>query len=177
MFVFDSFSQDGFKIIEKSEQQIRKGNYDKAMKLLEQADSANYGFCGNAWWDAEYKISKLKTVIYDKKQDFYSCVKSLNKPIRLYQSHDSLKMIYLIKLAGKENVKKELDQFIDSFKYEFSLEMNSLEVLFSFFDEPYYFSILELRNEVLSLKSQDFSDEEAFIIALRKQPFYRMLTH
>lgn len=170
-----TFGQDGFKLIRKAEKLVKKEKHNRAMKLLQQADSADYGFCGNAWWDARIRIGELKAIIYDKKHDFYSCVKIINTSIHFHSVTDSLKMVYLIRLAGKENIKKELDEYIDNSQHEIQSIIDMPEIEFSFFDEPYYFTSPLLIDEIFSLKRQNHSNDEAFRIAFKNQPFYKLL--
>jgi hypothetical protein len=171
-----SYSQDGFKLIRRAGKLVEKGKYDRALSFLEQADSANYGFCGNAWWDADREITKLKIHIYNSRNDFYTCVKLLNKGIGFYYFSDSLKMTYLIKLAGKEAIKKELGTFIDNYQYIPSNVIRSMEVSFSFFDEPYSFSALGLTNVIIDVNGNpEEYQNKAFRTAFKNQSFYKLL--
>lgn len=172
-------SQEGFNYIYKAEKQIKKDNFRKALALLEKADSAHYGFCGNAWLDAKEAIARARLLIYHKQQDYYTCVKVINdvKIAWNFHKNDSLKMEYLIKLADKETIKQELDLFMDSFKYDCSLNVHTVDITFSVFEEPLSFSCMELTKRIRFLQNdQPYSDEEAFRIAFREQQFYTLLT-
>lgn len=168
-----TFSQDGFKLIKKAEKKIQRGNYEAAMLLLEKADSANYGFCGNAWWEAHDLILIKRITIYDRQKDYQQCLNLLNEEQAImYFNSDSLKMTYFIRLYGKENIKKELDVFLDAFQYN---HQEQLVVDFTFFKD-YLISHRAIFNIVRiahNIKNKTFN--EAFRNVFRSQGFYELL--
>lgn len=175
-------AKDGFKFIEKAEKKIEKKKYAQAMKLLEKADSANYGFCGNAWIDARYAIMMNKLKIYDAENDPISAVKLLNQPIMYWNlDEDSLRMVHFIRLFGKEVIKRELDSMINSYTYHERFFEQELFVRFTFFEDPYPLSnFLTSRIEMYVNQRINADKDTPKDILLRytfvEQPFYLLLT-
>lgn len=175
-------AQNGFKLIEKAEKKIEKKNYAQAMKLLEKADSASYGFCGNAWMDARYAITLNKLKIYDVRNDVGSAVKLLNQPLVYWDlDEDSLRMIYFIRLFGKEVIKREFDSIINSYIYYERFFKQELFVHFSFFEDPYPLSTFLINRIEMYVKQKMNTDkytpkDEILRHVFREQPFYLLLT-
>lgn len=73
-----TFAQKGFDIISKAEVKYEHGKYKSALKLLSKAENMNYGFCGNAWMDADRAIYLLRAKIYINKKEYQLARNSLD---------------------------------------------------------------------------------------------------
>lgn len=93
-FSFLSNAQDGFDVIRKAERKATHGQYEKALKLLEQADTMSYGFCLNAWWDANRSINLLRAQIYTNTKAYQLARNSLDS-IRVAYNYDNFDSIRL----------------------------------------------------------------------------------
>ncbi|MBX2948363.1 MAG: hypothetical protein KF704_03710 [Crocinitomicaceae bacterium] len=180
-FLVSSFAQGGFRLIRKAENKIGRGQYERAMKLLEKADSASYGFCGNAWIDAHETIILNKLKIYDAANDQASAVTLLNQIVILWKpNQDSLKMAYFIRLFDKEIIRHELDSVINTYTYDNHFFEQELLVQFTFFEEPYrlssssIFRIVEQVNRKIHQETKA-SKNEILRRVIREQPFYLLL--
>ena len=177
---FWSFGQDGFRVIAKAEKQIDKGNLTKALRLLEKADSMDYGFCGNAWMDAEEKITLNRVRIFDIKQEYLNAANELNKSAFFgIKGIDSLKVAYFIKHYGKEKVKLEIDSCLALITVIDKRDMK-LILPVSFSEEPLTFSfetVVKLGALTFNdpTKDETVTDLERFKSAVRTQSFYLLL--
>jgi len=77
-FAVPSFAQKGFKVIDKAERKFEKGKNRRALKLLSKAEKMNYGFCGNAWIEAEIAIDLLRAKIYMDQKKYQLARNSLD---------------------------------------------------------------------------------------------------
>ena len=176
------YSQDGFDVIQRAEKKIENGKYEKALKLLEKADSMNYGFCGNTWIEAREAISFNRFKIFDAKSEYLQAANTLNSINLNYSENiDSLKMSYFIKAVGKKIIKHEVDSCInlissiDSIDFILGFE---LKVLFS--NQPFQLSYDTFRtvrrDTFIQIESnKDILPLERFKNSLRRQPFYLLL--
>ncbi len=113
-FVFFSltlqvFSQEGFDVIRLAERKYEKGQLNGALKLLSKAEKMDYGFCGNAWFEADNAINSLRYKIYMDKKDYEMARNSL---YYLFPSNrvDSI----IIRTYQMEYGKDSLSNMIDS---------------------------------------------------------------
>lgn len=72
-----SFAQD-YSLIVRAENKINQKEYDKALRLLNRAENADYGFCGNAYFEAIFKIDSLKLRLFKEKKDLLALRKFLD---------------------------------------------------------------------------------------------------
>jgi hypothetical protein len=177
------FSQDGFKLIRKAEKKIEQGKLSKASHLLNQADGANYGFCGNAWLEARDAVAGNRAQIFElqgKSEDAAMAIWDLGGP---FSGHnDSLKMTYLIKAYGIDSIKSAIDESLDSLILSFDhSEFTFMEVQFSFADKPYiihiYTLIRDYQKAIIRQGRDPYNtkDMEVFRTVFREQSFYRLL--
>ncbi len=177
-----TWSQNGFKVIRKAEKQIEKGNLTKALKLLDKANSMDYGFCGNAWNEAEEAIAFNRVKIYDATGEFLKAANELNSINYYYRENlDSLKIVYFIKDIDKQIIKREIDSCIatinnlDSIDFYFGLDLNV-----NFSEKPFHISYETLkivRKDIFMLtdENKNVSMLNRFQLSLNKQPFYLLL--
>jgi hypothetical protein len=177
---FSIFGQDGFRVIAKAEKQIDKGNLTKALRLLAKADSMDYGFCGNAWMDANEKITMNRVRIFVLKGEYLNAANELNRN-HFYgiKGIDSLKIAYFTKHFGKAKVKTEIDSCLALIKVIDKREMK-LILPVSFSEEPLTFSfetVVKLGALTFNdpTKDETITDLERFKAAVRKQAFYQLL--
>jgi hypothetical protein len=108
LFIVNAQAQKGFKYIRKAQLNFEKENYTKVQKYLNKAKKSDYGFCGNAKWDADCAINKTEILLNIKLREF-------DKALRLLDSsnlfcgngnaqNDSLKIEVLMLKFGKEKV-------------------------------------------------------------------------
>jgi len=175
-------SQEGFDVIRRAEKKIDHGNYEKALKLLEKADSMNYGFCGNAWIEAREAIVLNRIKIYDAKGEHLKAANALNSANLYYgENLDSLKIAYFIKTIDKEQIKREIDSCINLISTLDSIDfLMGLEFNVTFSDTPFIIS----HNTLESVRRYTFDQTETnkntllldrFKSSLRRQSFYLLL--
>lgn len=183
LFAGNLYAQDGFRVIHKAEKKIEQGNYDRALKLLEKADSMDYGFCGNAWIEAEEVITINKAKIFSAQGDPMKAANLINEGgIFMIAPRDSLKMAYYAQAVGKERLRREIDSCIeripppDSIDYFFS----ELRLNVSFCDQPIvldYWAMNRVRIDMALHASEesDMPTVDRMKAALRRQDFYKPL--
>lgn len=183
-----TWSQKGFDVIRKAERKIERGNYTRALHLLEKAEKMNYGFCGNAWIEAEESILMNKAKIYSKTGDNLQAANTLNElSFEMYhpQNVDSLKTVYYVNEFGKERVKHEIDSCIAILSWKevdsmILLEDMTIQLHVSFLEKPFNISFWTYQGaRYASQKKQDDSPiddpNERLRTALRERPFYQVL--
>lgn len=129
------FAQKGFKVIYKAEKRFEKGQNKKALKLLTKAEKMDYGFCGNAWLEANRAINLLKARIsIDQKeyQQARNCLDSIDWEFN-GDNFDSIK----IRTYQMEYGKDSLSSMIDSALLNTWIEC---------YDEANGFAIIPLTN-------------------------------
>lgn len=179
-----SFSQKGFDVIRKAEKKINQGNYNKALKLLNKADSMNYGFCGNAWMEARAAIAFNKTKIAAAQGEYLLAANELNKMSYSFyhqEDIDSLKMTYLLKTIDKEIMRNEIDSclnLISTIENEYFYVGLYLDV--DFIQNPFhitYETLTSVRKDtfIQTDKNASLSNIERFRASIRNQSFYRLL--
>lgn len=182
---FISFSQEGYKFIDQAEKQIEKGNYKKASKLLDKADSADYGFCGLAWIEARWDIAANRTKIRAAKGEYLEAANELNETVN-YSKYDLelLRMKYYIQALGKERIKRDIDSCLESMTSIDTVGWVAVEEMYlntSFSKKSFvipYDTVLLIYNQTFSPREEDRNKPliDRFRIAVRNQLFYKMLT-
>ncbi|MCR9172370.1 MAG: hypothetical protein NXI10_07770 [bacterium] len=182
---FVSLSQSGYDYIEKAEKKIQAGKLNKALHLLELADSSNYGFCGNAWASAYDAIALKRARIYKlqgKSVKAAEAIWNVGGPF-VFEQHDSLKVAYLIEAYGVEEVRKGIDLAIDSIALDTALPRSNypydLRVYFSFSDQSFRLSNREIWDAYhrKQFDAGNYDDNMDFLLdAIREQPFYQILS-
>ncbi len=153
---FDLNAQSGFEIIEKAERMIEKGRYEKATRLLDQADTMNYGFCGNAWMDANAEIMDKRIKIAKAKGDTMLVIDLLSDTTTYY-SYDRELFAYALLFQDKESIRSQFKAALLSSENMHDLYIS---VLFSFREKPLYFKDRELL---------DFTFKSLFGVQLTEQ--------
>jgi hypothetical protein len=121
-----TFSQD-YSLVNKAEKKINEKDYKKALRLLNRAENADYGFCGTAKIEAIDKVYELKLRLFKETKnlvglkDFldniefeWSDEKYSIERISLalnYYSHEEFKKL-LIEEIGKSNGEDYREDFI-----------------------------------------------------------------
>lgn len=183
LFLFISFGQDGYKLIARTKNKIDRGNYTKALKLLDKADSMDYGFCGLAWVGAKQEIAFHRIRILAHNGEYLKAANELNR-IDIYEPDediDSLKMIYYLKSIDKEILKKEIDSCLESFKSLESLAADYelfLDVRFS--EKPLkisYVNTMKIYVETFfpALKDKETLTIDRFRNSVMNRTFYKLL--
>lgn len=178
------FSQNGFNVIRKAEKKIVKGNYDKAMKLLNKAESMSFGFCGNAYWEAYEIIANNRIKIYTAQGQSLKAANELNNRSFLFDypgNTDSLKMVFFLKSIDKQTIKNQLDSaisIIPKIDQEFFYSEFNLQVCFS--EKPFALSFKTMRlirreTYIETEQNKDFTELERFKSAIKNQAFYQLL--
>lgn len=179
-----SWSQKGFDVIRQAEKKIEKGKFDKALKLLDQADTMSYGFCGNAWFEAKERIALNRAKIFDYIGEPLKAGIALNDCSFFFNPEiDSIKIAYFINEFGKELVKREIDSCIETLTYA---DLDSMEIWMevklkvNFSEKPFILSYGTVDTTFQDMhrnveKHQDKGFLDRFKIALHRKPFYRLL--
>ncbi|MFN5417539.1 MAG: hypothetical protein ACK5B9_10820 [Flavobacteriia bacterium] len=177
-----SFSQEGFKTIYKAEKLIQKNKLNRAMKLLCQADSMDYGFCGNAKLEAKSSIAYNKSQIYYKQGNLLQAINSINSANfgffgKDLDQLDSTTIVYCIDLYGKEKVKQEIDSALTLLKVK--------DLNYYFYSEVPLklgflpnFLYLEIQSNSKELFWQGKSEDEKMELLkslIREKSFYKLL--
>ncbi|CAL2094282.1 conserved protein of unknown function [Tenacibaculum sp. 190524A02b] len=110
---FNCFSQN-YRLINKANAILNteKPDFKKVQKLLKRAQRQDYGFCGNAKLSAFSKIAYLESKMAYLKSDYKRCIEILDSEevwIKAKLS-DSLKVLSLIKIHGKEKIKTMIEK-------------------------------------------------------------------
>lgn len=113
-------AQNGFKVIKKAEAKFKRGNFKKALKLLSKAEDMNYGFCGNAWLDANHDINILRSKIYRQQGEYQLLRNSLDSIGFEYpnENYDSLRIRAYQLEFGKESFNKMMMAELDKARFE-----------------------------------------------------------
>lgn len=182
VFLF-SFGQNGFDLIHRAEKQIEKGNYRKASKLLDKADSSCLGTCGLAITEGHEAIrfNRLK-IRAEMRHDYINVANELNAGnFYFVEGIDSLKMSYFIKCLDKKILKREIDSCLEAIE---ELDSSNLEYDFalnvSFSNKPFklsYYSGSAIFHEIYYLNSKDkeIAIIDRFRKAVKNQAFYKLL--
>jgi len=106
-----TFAQKGFKVINKAEIKYKNGQNKKALKLLSNAEKMNFGFCGNAWMDADRAINLLRAKIYIQQENYRLARNSLDSIGWAYKGDnlDSIRIRTYQMEFGKESLSKMID--------------------------------------------------------------------
>jgi len=114
------FAQEGFKVIHKAEQKYENGQNKKALKLLSKAEKMNYGFCGNAWTDADRAINLLRAKIYIDQENYQLARNSLDSIGWEYKGDnlDSIRIRTYQLEYGKDSLSNVIDTSFTNTKIE-----------------------------------------------------------
>lgn len=112
MLIANCYCQEteySFQYISNAYQYFEKNKLDKALYELEIAEKSDYGFCGNAWSEAEWSIKYLRAQIFMKQNLFDKSLLEIDKIKGCgfggnCQKSDSLKVVILIKKFGLQKV-------------------------------------------------------------------------
>ncbi len=107
------FSQN-YRLINKAKTilNMEKPNFKKVEKLLKRAKTKDYGFCANAKITALSEITYLKGKMAYLKSNYKKCIEIFDTgdAWTKTKSSDSLKVLSLIKIHGKEKVKTMIEE-------------------------------------------------------------------
>lgn len=125
LFIFLSlalptFAQKGFKVIHKAEKKYDNRQNKKALKLLSKAEKMNYGFCGNAWMDADRAINLLRAKIYIDQENYQLARNSLDSIGWEYKGDnlDSIRIRTYQLEYGKDSLSNMIDTSFTNTKIE-----------------------------------------------------------
>jgi len=170
-FTFNLFSQN-YELINKADKILcsENPNLNKAEKILNKAEKSNYGFCGNAKMSALSEIEYLRAKILFYQNEYKKCLVKLDSEnVWIKQkSSDSLKIVCLIKIYGKEKIQKLIfeksdDKIIRELNYQYNkicLNLENISYNFCFNDQ----------NEKL-----DYKKEVTILEILEETNFYNLL--
>lgn len=118
--VIPTFAQEGFKVIHKAEQKYENGKKKRALYLLSKAEKMNYGFCGNAWMDANRAINLLRATIYIDQKDYQLARNSLDSIGWEYRgdNFDSIRIRTYQMEYGKDSLSNMIDSSLVNTKVE-----------------------------------------------------------
>ncbi len=142
----NAISQNGFRVIQKAESNVNEGNSKKALKLLNKAEKMDYGFCGNAYIEAENRIDFLRSMIYLKNKNYELARASLDSIVWFSERNDidSIKVWTYQQELGS----KYLNRIIDS-----SLKKSIVKC-----NENDCYGIIPLKNKETTLKFKIWED-------------------
>lgn len=107
--LYSQESEYGFQNVSRAYKYFKKNKLNKALQELNIAENADFGFCGNAWSEADWGIKYLKSQIYLKQNLFDKSLLEIDKIDGCgfggdCAKSDSLRVVILIKKFGKEKV-------------------------------------------------------------------------
>lgn len=145
-----------YYLIEKAEKKIIEKDYPKALKLLNRALVADYGFCGTAKIEAEVEINRLKLKLFSESKDEKEMIKFLEN-IDPYLEFENIFTLERIKIALKKYSKEELNLKINK-----SLKKSDKNIWIDFsnivqlkFEDGYSLKMLLNSTEVWKLKEEN----------------------
>lgn len=141
--------KQGYKFIEKAENNLNNENLNKAEEFLRKAKLSNFGFCGNAWASAFGEINLIQTQIHNKRKDYDKALALLDSIDGCSigancEARDSLKVVTLILKFGKVKVKESFSNVTKIEKTEkeyetiYSVYLKELNYTFIFGGAEYY---------------------------------------
>ncbi|MBL4706293.1 MAG: hypothetical protein JKY54_17330 [Flavobacteriales bacterium] len=175
-----SSAQDGFKYIQKAEQSFEKGNLKKANKFLTKADKAPYGFCGNAWLDANFAIAKIRSKMFYSQGAYQSAICELDSIVWWNSSTetDSILACSYRELLGGNFIQDSLEHYLKSIKKKTNngdFDFNQyLMIPISSHNITVRVKIPHKRPIIVALDPAD--QNKCDIILFKELPFYRILT-
>lgn len=113
-FYFLNAQNEGYNKITKAERLLKSNRkLDKVIVLLNDAKDDDYGWCGNAYAEVNWKINFLLAEVYSQKKQYSIALENIDKIKNCdfggdcYKS-DSLKLKILVELYGLDTLKNEL---------------------------------------------------------------------
>ncbi len=120
-------------------------NFKKVKRLLDTAEKAQYGFCANAKITALSEIAYLRAKLYYLTSDYHTCPQLLDsgETWQRQKSSDSLKVLSLIQLYGKEKIENlimaQSNKLItrdSNYLYKhICMDLDSIDYIFCFKDQ------------------------------------------
>ncbi|MDI9308815.1 MAG: hypothetical protein QM535_01270 [Limnohabitans sp.] len=169
-----SFSQD-YSLLRKAEKKLEKKEYDKALRLLNRAEKADYGFCGNASIEALYKIDSLKLRLFKESKDLIGLQKFLDNINFEFNERYSKERIFLaLNFYKKEELKRLLIESI------LNSDRNNLESYFGIVNfklsDKYRIKLFFKDFNVLTImRNENITYNEAVIKIFQKSVYWDML--
>ncbi len=177
--------KEGYKFLGKAQKKIDKKDFDNATKLVNKAKNSNFGFCGNAWAEAESKIKMIEVQILNNQ-------KKIDESLAILESiggcslgadclkRDSLKIETLFLKFGKEKVKNAFKKIEnvntkpennndDEYEVNYSVFVTDLNYNFNFIQRNFIL-IDENGKEIIPKKT-----DNKFFNIVQNQPFYELL--
>ena len=148
---FWASAQEGFKVIEKAEKKFERKHYRKTLLLLNQAEEMNYGFCGNAWMDANRSINLLRVRVHLAQKNYQLARNSLDSIAFEYRDDhfDSIIVRTYQLEIGVDSLSNMIDQ--------------SLKNTFFISEKLDWFALIPLTNGVDTLRFKIKSDNLRFL--------------
>ena len=171
-----SYSQS-YSLIEKAEKRIEKKEYSKALKLLKRAESADYGFCGNAKIEALFKITELRFQIFKETNDIDGMKMFLDNIDPFFEFTNSYS-IERLKLALSRYNKTDIDNSIlnvlktinrlDNFDYGGLILIK--------IDDSYSIKLFFNNSEIWNLEEKEkLTYNEALLKYYKNSDYYKLL--
>ncbi|EDP96439.1 hypothetical protein U8527_10020 [Kordia algicida OT-1] len=171
LMTFSVYAQN-YSLIDRADAllEAEKPNYKKVERLLKRAKKKDYGFCGNARFSALSKIDFVEAKMLYLKSEYAACLSFLDSDdVWIAQkSSDSLKVLTLIKIHGKETIKKLIEKdaarvITRTSDYEYKdicINLDTINYNFCFRDQEDAF---------------DYKKEVTIAEIIRKTNFYQLL--
>ncbi len=179
VFLLSGFSftkaQEGYRLMQKAEKEIRKENYPKALRLLNSAEKADYGFCGNSYYYALGEIGMLKSQIYNGQKNYDESLEVLDTYFGCdfgvdCEKRDSLRIETLFLKFGKENVVKE---FKENLVVKDIIKLKQNDFLHYLIELPTYNYSFEIKHfDSFGFTDEELSNPQELIKELR---FYQLM--
>lgn len=149
------FSQS-YDLVKKAEKKIIEKDYTKALKLLNRALLADYGFCGTAKIEAEIEINRLRLKLFNESNNENEMAKFLDN-IDVFLEFENIYTIERIKLALKKYSKEELNiKIIESFKKsDKNIWVDFSNLVYLKFEDSYSLKMLLNSTEIWKIKEEN----------------------
>lgn len=171
LMTFSTYAQN-YGLINRAEALLKaeKPNFKKVEKLLKRAKKRDYGFCGNARMTALCEIDFLEAKMLFLKSEYVACLSLIDSDDTwiVNKSGDSLKILTLIKIHGKETIKKLIEKDAErmitrtsGYQYkDICINLDTINYTFCFRDQEDAF---------------DYKKEVTIAEILQKTNFYHLL--
>ncbi|MBB4807790.1 hypothetical protein HNP38_003106 [Chryseobacterium defluvii] len=173
--------KEGYGFLAEAQKMIKEDKIKSAKILINKAKRTNYGFCGNAWIDANSQITLLEVQVLNKENNYDQSLNILDSLDECSygadcDTRDYLKIETLILKFGKEKVKNAFKNvnkvsIINDYDYgeSYSAFIKDLNYNFNFTARQIIF-VDENGKKV----PKNVTDNEFLNIA-QNQPFYSLL--
>ena len=162
--------QRGYKVIDRAEAKYQKGKYDKALRLLNKAEKMDYGFCGNAWIEADMAIMDLRVSIYMAKKEYQKVRNSLDSSgLGFTEYSDSIRIVTYQMEYGKDSLAKMIDSSLQNINIRYINDICIADIQLTNGD------FIQLKSPWILFSKSTEENKAKWLFAFRKSRNYRLI--